>query len=104
MSEIAHDNELTKDKTIYRFHKLVFDIGNSSLKCIKQPLLTVGCDTWFQSDIARGGCDTLFQSDIARGGCDTWFQSDIARGKQFLSLFSFIITRRDDKRREVYVS
>jgi len=32
MSGVAHDN-LKKAKTIYRFHNLVFDIGDSSLYC-----------------------------------------------------------------------
>jgi methyl coenzyme M reductase gamma subunit len=54
MSEVAHENELKKVKTIYRFHKLVFHGDKSSPECFNRAHKTVGCGSWFQSDIIQG--------------------------------------------------
>jgi len=38
--------QLKKVKTIYRFHKLVFDWENEALNVSTEPLQTVGCASW----------------------------------------------------------
>lgn len=75
MSEGAHD-KLKKVKTIYRFHKLVFDRGDSNLECFNRATQKYG----------------LWQSILVRYH---------TREKRFLCLLS--LTRRDNERRGVHV-
>ena len=53
MSEVAHDS-WKRLKSIYRFHKLAFDRGHSSLECFNRSTQNSG----FQSDIVQGKNDS----------------------------------------------
>jgi hypothetical protein len=68
MSEVAHENELKKVKTIYRFHKLVFHGDKSSPECFNRAHKTVGCGSWFQSDIIQGKRKILHNLQLVEGG------------------------------------